>query len=157
FATDFSSGSVYGRCARNIIYCHSVTDRVCSLMTKVDTYIEIARTSNAAFSSMGSESGAMIQSALEEHYMHVGISILNDLTDLELLVRKAPDLVFLGLKRLPNDASASMAVDDIWVSDYLDQHGIKYTGSSKAAIQLDFNKEQAKRCVQQAGLPTAPF
>ena len=41
------------------------------------------------------------------------------------------------------------------MSEYLDMKAINYTGSTRVAIELDFNKENAKVQVHQAGLPTA--
>ncbi|HUD05964.1 MAG TPA: hypothetical protein VMR18_03585 [Candidatus Saccharimonadales bacterium] len=125
---------------------------------KINKHIEIARTSQAPYSSMGDASALRIQAVLSEHYEEVGISIVDTSADLEILVRKKPDLVFLGLKKLPslgvrNDGQ----VNDVWISEYLDQRGVSYTGSSKAATKLDFNKAEAKVRVRSAGLSTAPF
>ena len=100
----------------------------------------------------------MIQKILKDYYVHVGISIVNDMEGLEQLVAKKPDLVFLGLKRLPQDAAPKLSpAEDVWISEYLDSKGVNYTGSTRVAIELDFNKESAKIKVNQAGLPTAEF
>ena len=68
-----------------------------------------------------------------------------------------PDLVFVGLKRTsPVQQTGSCSSDDaIWVSQYLEDGGINYTGSRQPAIKLDLNKNLAKRVIQKAGLPTA--
>ena len=126
------------------------------IMRKKDRYIEIVRTSSQPFSSMGAGGSRRIQAILAGHYEQVDISILDTIADLELLTRKKPDLVFLGLKRLPSLwGNPRESADDIWMSQYLDGKGIAYTGSAKAAVALDFNKEGAKACVRRAGLPTA--
>lgn len=123
---------------------------------KIDKHIEIARTENKRFSSMGAKSCAKIQHILSQHYEHVGVSIINNAADLELLARKKPDLVFLGLKKLPTLLdNEEVAADFVWISEYLDSKGISYTGSTKAATALDFNKDFAKTIVRGAGLPTA--
>lgn len=75
------------------------------------------------------------------------ISVVNTLADLEALVQKQPDLVFLGVKLLPLHP-------DIWIADYLDRHGISYTGSDARATQLESDKSYAKQVVQSAGLAT---
>ena len=123
-------------------------------MSKINAHVEIARTENVPFSSMGSVSCAKIHKILSARYRHVGVSIINTYADLESLKDKSPDLVFLGLKKLPMDSTTSGSV---WLPEYLDENSINYTGSKKAAIELDFNKERAKWRVYRAGLPTAPF
>jgi D-alanine-D-alanine ligase len=96
----------------------------------------------------------LIRKTLQEHYTNVGISVVNNLSDLERLVAKKPDLCFLGLKQVPiEDNSDNM----IWVSDYLDSKGINYTGSSSKAIALDFDKNKAKDVVLAAGLNTSKY
>lgn len=123
---------------------------------KINTYIEIVRTSNSRFSSMSAKSAERIRQALSQYYTHVSVSVVNDILDLEGLVRKRPDLVFLGLKRLPHGSTAfGESSKDIWLAEYLDDHNITYTGAVADAMKLDFNKEAAKARVRQAGLPTA--
>lgn len=125
-------------------------------MKKINKHIEIARTTRGKYSSMGSKACARIQAALSLRYEHVGVTIVNDLSDLEELMDRRPDLVFLGLKRLPNSGELiDETGNDIWVSEYLDQAGISYTGAMAGAIKLDFNKEKAKAHVRLADLPTA--
>lgn len=123
---------------------------------KINKHIEVARTTRGKYSSMGSKACQRIVEALSERYEHVGVSIVNDLSDLQGLIGRQPDLVFLGLKRLPNSGERIDETGaDIWISEYLDQRGICYTGASPDAIKLDFNKEKAKACVRLADLPTA--
>jgi D-alanine-D-alanine ligase len=98
---------------------------------------------------MGDKSAAMIQTLLLEHYTSVGVTLVSDLTELELLVAKQPDLVILGVKQIPT-------VDGpIWLSAYLEAHGVNHLGSRTTAIELDFDKPGAKQIVRQAGLLTA--
>ncbi|MEI7522522.1 MAG: D-alanine--D-alanine ligase [Candidatus Saccharibacteria bacterium] len=124
-------------------------------MSKINKHIEIVRTTNSPFSSMGLKSCDMIQSVLSDYYEVVGVTTVDNMNDLELLVLKSPDLVFLGLKRLPFDSNSHVLAQNVWMSEYLQDSGINYTGSTKAAIAMDFDKENAKLRVQQAGLPTA--
>ena len=126
-------------------------------MSKINKHIEIVRTTNSPFSSMGLKSCDMIQSVLSDYYEMVGVTTVDNMNDLELLVLKSPDLVFLGLKRLPFDSNSNVLAQNVWMSEYLQDSGINYTGSTQAAIAMDFDKEKAKLRVQQAGLPTAEF
>ena len=121
-------------------------------------HIEIVRSGVTSLSSMGEPSAQMIRVVLEQHYERVGITQVNDLSDLEQLVALQPDLVFLGMKYIPLITSGGYTTDtNIWLSGYLEAHGINYTGSSAAAIALDFDKAAAKRTVQAAGLRTADY
>ncbi|MFS8119880.1 MAG: ATP-grasp domain-containing protein, partial [Microcoleus sp.] len=127
-------------------------------MKKINKHIQIARTTNVQFSSMEIRTSTMIKDLLSKYYEHVTISTVNTVADLDQLIQTEPDLVFLGLKRLPTlSCEHAMSDDDIWLPEYLDRNQIKYTGSGASAIQLDFNKEDAKVRIESTGLPTAPF
>lgn len=123
-------------------------------MAKIAKYIEIVRSTAPGLSSMGQKSCDMIAKTLRCHYEHVGVTIANDAHDLELLADKRPDLVFLGVKKLPDRQGS---VPNVWASACLDDLGINYTGSTAPAIELDFSKAAAKQVVQAAGLATAAF
>jgi D-alanine-D-alanine ligase len=71
--------------------------------------------------------------------------------DLRTLVAKQPDLVFAGLKYILDAADKP-----VWISEYLEAHGIAHTGSSYAAIKLEQNKTLAKKRIRDAGLATPP-
>lgn len=124
---------------------------------KIKKHIEIVRTSTMHLSSMSEASALRIQETLSKYYEEVGISTVNNLIDLELVVRGAPDLVFLGLKRIESGKLNSSSYDEIWMSDYFESHNIRYTGSRSAAIKLDYDKAQAKEIVAKAGLATAEY
>ncbi len=127
-------------------------------MQKIQKHIEIVSSTNAALSSMGRESREAARAVLSKHYTKVGVTIVNDLADLERLVRLRPDLVFLGMKFVPtNPAMGFHDPNKIWITEYLDKHGIAYTGSSKDALELEVNKPLAKQRALEAGLKTAPF
>lgn len=119
-----------------------------------DVRIEIVRTENQRFSSMGVESSLKMLEILKSKYENVGVTIVNNAADLDTLVQKKPDLVFLGLKKLP----AHMDTEDsdyVWISEFLDDNNVSYTGSSQQATSLDYNKELAKAMVRTGGLATA--
>lgn len=126
-------------------------------MTK-NTHIEIVRSSHAWLSSLSLVSCTAIYDVLSKHYQSVGISTVNTVEDLHALVARQPDLVFLGMKFVPVEAQgATHDSDKIWVSEFLQQHGIAHTGSEHAAHELELNKALAKRRVQAAGLNTSAF
>ncbi len=121
-------------------------------MQRINKYIEIVRSSKAALVSLGKYSAEAMREVLEQHYETVHISVVNDLDGLKELVAKQPDLVFLGMKSLP---SIEPGLPTVWVSDYLNDHGIAHTGSQLDAIKFESNKPLAKQHVRNAGLNTA--
>jgi len=125
---------------------------------KINKHIEIVSSTLPSLSSMGKISRAGAKKALEKHYAKVDITIINSLPDLQALVARKPDLVFLGMTFLPVSPEAGWQdPEKIWLTDYLEQHGIAYTGSNKAANSLERNKHEAKQRVLDAGLKTSPF
>lgn len=125
---------------------------------KIHKHIEIVCSTEVTLSSMSLPSRLAILEVLSKHYDRVGITIVNNLSDLKALVALGPDLVFLGVKFIPaNPALGWHDPNKIWISDYLDAHDIAYTGSSQMAHQLELNKDEAKARVHQAGLSTSPF
>lgn len=127
-------------------------------MLKQTKHIEIVSSTQAVLSSMSQESRDAILAVLTKHYTRVGITIVNNLSDLKELVALKPDLVFLGMKFIPvNSALGIQDTNRIWLSDYLDSNDIAYTGSAQEAHELEVNKNFAKQCVLDAGLKTSPF
>ncbi len=125
---------------------------------KINQHIEIVASTEAGLSSMSLPSREAIRATLEKYYTRVGVTIVNNLSDLEALVRLQPDLVFLGMKFIPkNPALGFRDVDRIWVSEYLEQNNVAYTGSSRSAHELDLNKPLAKQRVLDAGLITSSY
>lgn len=120
--------------------------------------IEIVRSSEPGLSSISQRGAIQIYAALANHYTNVTITIVNNLVDLQALVGRKPELVFLGMKFLPKNFALGLAdPDKIWVSEYLAECGIAYTGSSESAVALELNKTLAKRRVLDAGLKTPRF
>jgi len=127
-------------------------------MTKINKHIEIVRSSIVSLSSMSQVSCDAIYAILAKHYSRVGVTTVNNLTDLEGVADLNPDLVFLGMDFVPvNQALGSEDPDKIWLADYLDEHDIAYTGSGQLAHELDYNKPLAKQRALDAGLQTSPF
>ncbi|HUY52963.1 MAG TPA: hypothetical protein VMV24_00075 [Candidatus Dormibacteraeota bacterium] len=127
-------------------------------MSKIDKHIEIVRSSKTWLSSMSQDSGDAILSALRSKYSRVSITIVDDLSGLNALVKLNPDLVFLGMKFINNDPKANNNLSEkIWISEYLDKFGITYTGSNKLAHEQSVEKSLAKRCMLNAGVDTSPY
>src|SRR2546422_735150 len=103
-------------------------------MQKIQKHIEIVSSTKTEFSSMSRESRDAAQAVLSKHYAKVGVTIVNDLSDLESLVKLRPDLVFLGMTFLPvNSELGRNDPDKIWLAEYLDELNISYTGSNRLA------------------------
>lgn len=127
-------------------------------MIKSNIHIEIVRSSEPRLSSMSLESCEAIVAVLAKHYSKVGVSTVNNISDLNQLVALKPDLVFMGMKFVPtNQALGLDDPDKIWLAEYLDRHDIAYTGSNKLAHKLELNKGLAKQRVIEAGLDTSSF
>jgi D-alanine-D-alanine ligase len=127
-------------------------------MEKFDEYIEIAASTRPGLSSMSKKSQEVILAILSKKYTRVGISIVNNLADLDKLIAKRPDMVFMGMKFIPADPLLGHAdPNKIWLSEYLDKAGIRYTGSGPEAIELELNKELAKQRIADVGLATPRF
>lgn len=120
--------------------------------------IEIVRSTETGLSSISQRSAAGIYEVLNKHYTDVKITIINNLADLEAVIDRRPDLVFLGVKSIPLHYELGFADPEmIWVSDYLEENGIIYTGSDRVAHELESNKALSKQKVISAGLRTSPF
>ena len=120
-------------------------------------HIEIVRSTKPWLSSMSRVSSDAILAVLSKHYARVGVTVVNDLADLERLVALRPDLVFLGMKFVPGGPAPDRHSPKVWLADYLDGHGIAYTGSDQGAHELELDKQLAKQRVLAAGFSTAPF
>ncbi|MDQ5972515.1 MAG: D-alanine-D-alanine ligase [Patescibacteria group bacterium] len=120
-------------------------------MAKTNLHIQVARSSRLELSSMSLVSSAAIMRTLRQSYARVEVSTVNNLQDLKQLVAKRPDIVFMGLKFVYEGDQK------IWVSDYLEAHGIAHTGSPRPAIEFEQSKPLAKQCVINAGLASSAF
>ena len=127
-------------------------------MIKINKHIEIVSSDYSWLSSMSARSRDAAFSVLAKNYAKVGISIVNNLSELEDLIDLKPDLVFLGMEFVPVDLALRLQdTDKIWISKYLEEHGIAYTGSDQMAHELERNKPLAKQRVLDAGLKTLPY
>ncbi len=127
-------------------------------MTKINKHIEIVSSTELELSSMSQKSRDAIRVVLAKHYTDVRICIVNNLADLEALVARRPDLVFLGMKFIPvNPVLGFQDTERIWLSQYLDENNIAYTGSNQLAHELELDKPLAKQRALDAKLDTSAF
>lgn len=127
-------------------------------MLKQLKHIEIVCATEPGLSSMSPPSRKAISDTLSKHYSKVGISIVNNLSDLRALIALRPDLVFLGMKFIPTDPTLGhLDPNKIWITEYLDEENIAYTGSNQLAHNLELHKHLAKQRVLDAGLASSAF
>ena len=127
------------------------------IMIKENANIKIVRSSIGRLSSISQESGEAILAVLSKYFSDVELVIVNNYIDLELLVLSCPDLVFLGMEYVAANNSTDLFEDKIWVSDYLDLHGVTYTGSGRIAHENGRHKQLAKQLILDAGLKSSAF
>lgn len=120
---------------------------------KIQKHIEIVRSTSPGLSSMSNTSCEALRATLRRHYANVGITIINSSDDLESIVAKAPDLVFMGMKYVPDASSGNR----IWISNFLERNNIVHTGSGFAAIANERSKPLAKSRVMKHGIATAKY
>jgi len=126
---------------------------------KEEKYIEIVTTRIGKLNLMPDRILELLHETLSNYYTKVEISIITKERELKELVRKKPDLIISGIKYLGFDLDSIQrnSTNKIWFSDYLDEHKILYTGSSKKSIEYEFDKSKAKKIVSEYGCNTAPF
>ncbi|MCO4795574.1 MAG: hypothetical protein KC493_17785 [Bacteriovoracaceae bacterium] len=72
--------------------------------------------------------------------------------DLELVVKRKPDLVVLGVKYMLIEME-----ENIWLSDFFSSHGINFSGSLKDVLQFDSDKVSAKVQVNKDNIKTSKY
>ncbi len=124
----------------------------------IDTYIEIVGSSNPRLNAMAGDARETVLAVLSKKYTKVGITVVDEMSDLEKLVAKKPDLVILGMKLvLLEPAKGYDESPKVWLSDYLEEHGITYTGSDTHALTVEFDKPIAKQIVMDAALQSSAY
>ncbi len=127
-------------------------------MPKQKISIELVRSTVKPLSSMSQRSVDALLPTLERYYTDVRVTTVNTAADLEGIAERKPDLVFLTVKCLPTEARLGREDPNmVWVSDFLEEHGIPHTGSGSVAHQLELSKPLAKQRALEAGLDTSPF
>lgn len=103
---------------------------------------------------MSEASAKTIVFTLQRHYTDVSMVNIDTVSDVDALIARAPDLVFMGINFVEHEAPLT---GKVWLSDILDMHDIRYTGSVKSAHRLGLNKHMAKERIIESGLRTSPF
>lgn len=116
--------------------------------------IEIVRTDIEKYSSLSLVSATSIQKSLSKKYSNVIITNINSSADLNDLILRKPDLVFLGVKFIVDSSDKSKK---IWIGENLENNNITHTGSTSSAHKLDQHKDLAKDRMIQKGITTSPF
>jgi D-alanine-D-alanine ligase len=125
---------------------------------KIDKHIEIVGSKDPNLSAMSGKTRQVILDVLRKHYARVSITIVDGMSDLERLVAMQPDLVILGMKQAQVDPLLSRDESPlVWLSDYLDEHGIAFAGSNADAMALQLDKHVAKQKVLDAGLESSAY
>lgn len=125
---------------------------------KIDAHIEIVGSSNPRLNAFAKDAQLSVLTVLRKRYTKVAITIVDDMADLERLVAKRPDFVVLGMKLVLLDPSKSY--DDsakVWLSNYLKENGISFSGSDTEALAAEFDKPEAKQMVIDAGLQSSAY
>ncbi|MFC1647503.1 D-alanine--D-alanine ligase [Patescibacteria group bacterium] len=124
---------------------------------KINKNIEIVVTGIDGLNLMSKRTCNMIYEVLIKNYKNVCITKIEKEIDLEELVKRSPDLVFSSIKCVKFKNDDGKKAKRIWLSEYLDKVNIKYTGSPKEALKLDFDKSKAKEILQKANIDTSIF
>ena len=82
----------------------------------------------------------------------VELNVCKTPDDLYKVVQRKPDLVILASKYM-----CIMDEDDIWLSEYFEENGINYSGSSREVLKFDFDNVLAKSYLRGKGINTAKY
>ncbi len=122
-------------------------------MYKINKSVEIVTTTIKSLSSMGRVSRIGAKEVLEKRYSNVRITDVRTVEDLEGVVARRPDLVFLGMKFVLDNTSPQPR--RVWLAERFARAGIAYTGSDGAASMLEHDKLSSKSRIKTSGLKTA--
>lgn len=93
----------------------------------------------------------IILGILSKHYLNVVITEINTQDDLNNLILRKPDLVFSGVKYFHFNGK------NIWLSDYLQSHGVGCIASNKKALNNEYDKALAKDIMKKENIATADY
>ena len=96
---------------------------------------------------MGSKIRRSIQQILLQSYEDVRVTQVAKVKDLDYVVARRPDLVFLGASRIGNGSTKEV----VWLSSYFEQRGLACTNSESVAHDIERNKVLAKQKVTAKG------
>jgi D-alanine-D-alanine ligase len=78
------------------------------------------------------------------------LTVCESMADLDEVVTRSPDFVFLAAKYMPIQNAES-----IWFSDYFSKKQITFSGSERLSLKYDSNKVFAKKHLGNMGIKTA--
>lgn len=93
-----------------------------------------------------------VLSAIHRLGYSVKLNVCRTKDNLAEIVKRKPDLIMLAVKYIPVNNKGN-----IWLSDYLDQHGINFTGSLREVMEFDSNKVLAKMHLGNIGIKSANY
>lgn len=121
---------------------------------KINKHIQFACKPGSLLPSSGNKQTIWSLDVICGTYEHVGVTEVDDFSDLHTIADEAPDLVFLGVART-RMIDTSPPAREVWLADFFEAHHIAHTGSSGISMKLGVNKEEAKSVIKRAGLKTA--
>ncbi|WP_455204069.1 hypothetical protein [Kaarinaea lacus] len=93
-----------------------------------------------------------VLAAIQRLGYSVRLNVCSTKAHLDEVIKRKPELIMLAVKYIPVNNKYN-----IWLSDYLNQHGINFTGSSGEVLEFDSNKVLAKMHLTNNGIKTANY
>ncbi len=118
----------------------------------INKNIEIVYSTNKGSRTLAFKTASAIENVLRKHFVNVVTVEVNNLKDLENLIKRNPDLVFNGVKKLTGADGKNISV-----LRYLENAKILVTGSNAKAIELEGDKAETKKMIMKANLLTPGF
>jgi len=118
-------------------------------------HIEIITTPNEALKESGFGSLKACNSVLHviQRMGHdAKLSVCDSKVCLDDVIKRKPELVILAVKYIPLKNK-----EDIWLSEYLSQRNVNFTGSTREVLKFDSNKVKAKIHLSNKGIKTARY
>ena len=118
-------------------------------------HIEIITTPNDVLKESGFGSLKACKSvlhAIKRMGHNVKLNVCESKACIDDVVKRKPELVILAVKYIP-----VINEDNIWLSNYLSQHNVNFTGSSRDVLKFDSNKVKAKMHLTNKGINTARY
>lgn len=117
--------------------------------------IEIIATCNNTLKETGFGSKAScidVLDSIKRTAHSVKLTICQTPADLNAVVKRNPDFVFLAAKYLPIENG-----EDIWFSDFFSKNNITFSGSNRETLKYDSDKVSAKIHLNSKGIDTARY
>jgi len=98
-----------------------------------------------------------VSEVLRDVFPRTRLRVISSQDDLDSLAETHPDLVIAGIKYVDfsEDCGKRTSNRKIWLSKFLEEQGIEFTGSRHHAIKIEFDKFLAEKVVGMNNLNTA--